>query len=462
MKVSLQHLSTEYNNLIPRRLDTLVVFHIKQQIKSNKIDDEFTEQQLKNVIEKVIEEFNFPEATQIEPILQRLSYFFIEYSPDDYSKRTLTDYAERYIELLDHKLSFKNPYSDFSLENDLQRFLLFDAKEMDSFLDFENWYNHGFNNTSKKTIVGHLENLQDRINKSIKDLNEILNSDEFQAMEKIDRFVKQFNNIGNEAKQIRSVLEYKTSAFIEIEAVVKNLYENIINYQNNEATRMAQARKEYHYALKYQRNINKFFEKIDKKIDNILNQIRFASSQLDHLKDDFKEKAKFKLNLKNALIFILNKSKYDKESLKLPFNFPIAKIPYEKVNFLSASPTVNFNHRRKNKVVNHKSNIEHHKSEVKKIENELIRQEKVYKWVENIKSIISNRNEINLSDYLYEIINEDKETEIAVKVGFDLLEYAEKNPELEIEIDKEFYPKNLNDIQIWNMKIINKRKISTF
>jgi hypothetical protein len=201
---------------------------------------------------------------------------------------------------------------------------------------------------------------------------------------------------------------------------------------------------------------------MDKKIDNILNQIRFASSQLDHLKDNFKEKAKFKLNLKNALIFVLTNGKYDKESLKLPLNFPTSKLPFERINFSSATPTVDFNHRRKNKVIVNKSNPEHHKSEIQKNEDELVLQEKVYKWVEKIKSILSNRNETNLSDYFYEIINVEKETEVAIKVGFELIEYTEKNPDLELRIKKSFYPKKLNGIHIWNMKIINKKKTLTF
>ena len=141
---------------------------------------------------------------QIEKILKDLLHYFIKKPPETVSKYYLSDYAERFIQLLETKID--SPYRNFPLKKNFEKYFAIEFEEIEDFEELNRWFKQGFHDTSKRVILDHIESLQDEVESSIKKLNEILYSDELQAIEMVRLFVNEVLKISDlKQRQIREV-----------------------------------------------------------------------------------------------------------------------------------------------------------------------------------------------------------------------------------------------------------------
>ena len=111
----------------------------------------------------------------------------------------------------------------------------------------------------------------------------------------------------------------------------------------------------------------------------------------------------------------------------------------------------------KSYVIEPKVNEAHLELQISKLDTELTRQENTARWVNHFKKQLNDDGEIDFSNHFYDIALKENDALIALKVGFELVEFARHNNGYEIKIDREIPKSSLSqNIALWKMKIIKK------
>ena len=457
MSLNFNELFSDYDFLIPNKIEGYIIIRLWQKIKSNEIQEEFSYNDIRNVIDETASYTN-GSTPQTEKILKDLLHYFIKKPPETISKYYLSDYAERFIQLLETKI--ESPYRNFPLKKNFEKYFSVEFEEIEDFEELNRWFRQGFHDTSKRVILDHIESLQDEIESSIKKLNEILYSDTLQAIEMVKLFVNEFKNFGLKSEQIREALFLKNETLRSLKNASDFFYSKI---EETKHFQTIEEEKQYHEleykwqtANQIKEDVIAFFENIDKKLLRITNQIVFASSKLKELEENFQYQSLFKINLKKLLQLVLETSSFDKnEGILLHKDFPIKGIPYEKVQ-LFFTPKYEFNIETGSIGIVPKTNTDYEQAERTKIENALQVQENIASWVDICFSRIEKENELNYSSVFYEILNSEQNIEIPLQVGFSLFQQLSNNKDFDVIIDKTIANPNRNDIITWNMKIHRK------
>jgi len=458
MSIEFKEISKDYEYLVPNKIEGLVIFRLWQKIKSNEINEEFSYNDIKNVIIEVAPIIN-DTTPQVEKLLKDLLHYFIKKPPETVAKYYLSDYAERFIQLIETKVD--SPYRNFPLKRNFEKYFSVIPEDIEDFNELNRWFKQGFHDTSKRVILDHIESLQDEVESSIKKLNEILYSEDLKAIEMVKMFVNEFKGFGDKAEQIREVLFLKNETLKNLKRTSDYFYEKIKDvkhYQTaEEKAQYLELENWWKSASKIKEEVTAFFESIDKKLARIHDQIVFASSKLKELEENFQYQSLFKINLKKMLQLVLETSVFDgKEDIKLAENFPIKSYPYEKIQFLFA-PKYDFSIESETFGIVPKIDEEYEQSERNRIEAELLLQEKIASWIDKCNLRIEKDKTLNYSEVFYEILDIEKNIEIPLQVGFSLFEELSKNKDLYIKIDKDISNPIRNDIYIWNMKIYHKK-----
>lgn len=221
MSLDFNELFSDYDFLIPNRIEGYIIIRLWQKIKSGEIQEEFSYNDIKNIVNEVTALTNGA-TPQIEKILKDLLHYFIKKPPETVSKYYLSDYAERFIQLLETKID--SPYRNFPLKKNFEKYFAIEFEEIEDFEELNRWFKQGFHDTSKRVILDHIESLQDEVESSIKKLNEILYSDELQAIEMVRLFVNEFKNFGLKAEQIREALFLKDETLKNLKKTADYFY----------------------------------------------------------------------------------------------------------------------------------------------------------------------------------------------------------------------------------------------
>lgn len=460
MSLDFNELYTDYEFLIPNKIEGYIIIRLWQKIKSDEIKEEFSYNDIKNIINETAS-FTSGAIPQTEKILKDLLHYFIKKPPETVSKYYLSDYAERFIQLLETKID--SPYRNFPLKKNFEKYFSVEFEEIEDYEELNRWFRQGFHDTSKRVILDHIESLQDEIESSIKKLNEILYSDELQAIEMVKLFVNEFKNFGLKAEQIREALFLKNETLKSLKKASDVFYSKI---EETKHFQTIEEEKQYHEienrwqtANQIKEDVAAFFENIDKKLLRITNQIVFASSKLKELEENFQYQSLFKINLKKLLQLVLETSSFDKKAgILLHKDFPVKGIPFEKVQ-LFFSPKYEFNIETESIGIVPETNTDYEQAERAKIENQLRVQEKIASWVDVCFSRIEKENEFNYSSVFYEILDSEQNIEIPLQVGFSLFQQLSNNKDFDVIIDKAIANPNRNDILTWNMKIHRKETL---
>ncbi len=460
MNLDFNELYADYEFLIPNKIEGYIIIRLWQKIKSDEIKEEFSYNDIKKIINETAS-FTSGTIPQTEKILKDLLHYFIKKPPETVSKYYLSDYAERFIQLLETKID--SPYRNFPLKKNFEKYFSVEFEEIEDFEELNRWFRQGFHDTSKRVILDHIESLQDEIESSIKKLNEILYSEKLQAIEMVKLFVNEFKNFGLKAEQIREALFLKNETLKSLKKASDVFYSKI---EETKHFQTIEEEKQYHEienrwqtANHIKEEVAVFFENIDKKLLRITNQIVFASSKLKELEENFQYQSLFKINLKKLLQLVLETSNFDKKAgILLHKDFPVKGIPFEKVQFFF-SPKYEFNIETESIGIVPETNTDYEQAERAKIENQLRVQEKIASWVDVCFSRIEKENEFNYSSVFYEILDSEQNIEIPLQVGFSLFQQLSSNKDFDVIIDKAIANPNRNDILTWNMKIHRKETL---
>lgn len=459
MNENLQDIYNQYDLLLPPKDDGIIIFWLDHKIRKKEIDSNFTYQDIQQAIKEtmIVEDERIPRT---ERVLKNLLHYFIERPADKKNRYKLSDYALKFILLINHKLN--NPFRKFPLRESFKKYTEFKAEDIYTIELFESWYEQGFNYTTRQNILDHLEALKDDVNNSIHSLSKILHIDDHSISEIVKQFSEIFKNLGAKAEEIKDTLRLGNNLEQEIQKVVSAFYKKIVEtkHPENEAEMAEYSIIEgsYNRAVNIQNEVKSFFLVIDGKLGQLREKIVFASGKLNELQDNFRYQTKFKVNLKRMLELILQESKYGKEGPGLPINFPRKAIPFEDTKYLIV-PYYDFNHSIVQNVQPMELDIEYEREQKQLIEQELLRQENTAKWIEKFKHMLLEQGELDFTKYFYEILEIENDIEIALQVGFELFQYASTLTDFTININRQLVDTHKqNNILTWKMNIYSRKK----
>lgn len=454
MSIDFNELFSDYDVLIPNKIEGYVIIRLWQKIKSGDIQEEFSYNDIKNVINEITS-LTDGVTPQIEKILKDLLHYFIKKPPETVSTYYLSDYAERFIQLLETKID--SPYRNFPLKKNFEKYFSIGFEEIEDFEELNRWFKQGFHDTSKRVILDHIESLQDEVENSIKKLNNILYSDELQAIEMVRLFVNEFKNFGLKAEQIREALFLKNETLKNLKKATDYFYSKIEETKHFQTIDEEKEYQELEYkwrtANQIKREVTLFFDNVDKKLSRINDQIVFASSKLKELEENFQYQSLFKINLKKLLQLVLQTSSYDKkDGIVLHPEFPVRSLPYQRIKFFFV-PRYDFNIKLESMGIVPESNTDYELAERIKIEKELQIQEKIALWIDACNSRLEKEKQLDYSAVFYEILDKEQNIEIPLQVGFALFQQHTHDNDFDVIIDKIIANPERNDILTWNMKI---------
>lgn len=413
-------------------------------------------------IERCIKEAALMESGVVphtDAIVDGLLKYYLEHPREERFKYALTDFALKFVKLLDNKLY--SPYAKFPLRDTFKKLADFKSAEIKSIDDFNRWYEFNFEGNSGTVIIDHLEALKDYVNKAIDELNVYINQDQDSALKTAENVSILFEKITAKSEEIKDTLLISNSLDEEIEKVVNYFLRKKNSLPDNKTPKQKEAhkilREEYDRAVEIKKKVDDFFVEVEYKLGQLLDRSAYASTQLITVQDNFKNKSAVRINIKRLLKFTLEQAKFSKkEGFLLPEQFPIKSVVSERFKHIGLVYYEEFG-LQKSYVIEPKTNEAHLKSQVLKLDTELTRQENTAKWVNLFKKQLQKEREIDFSNHFYDIALKENDTLIALKVGFELVEFARHNKEYEIKIDREIPEPSLSqNIALWKMKIIKR------
>ena len=457
MKYPLKELFQLYEHLIPPKEVGLIILWLAKQIQDQEIDKHFSRRNIEQGI-KEVSQLGPNGQPQTERVLRNLLNYYIEYPPHTRNRYKLTEYAIKFISLIENKL--ENPYQNFPLQTSFQQYANFEVDEISNLMQLESWFKQGFDTATRQTIVDHLEALKDRVNEATQELNKILHMEEVSALDAVIRFTDVFKLLGEKADEIRYTLKLGNDLEQKLKIIVNRFDKRVEDFKHpqteQEQSEYLELRIQVDRSLEIQQEVADFFSIVDEKLNQLKEKILFASTKLNDLQEHFQYQSRFKINLKKFLQFTLRESSYGVREPQLPIEFPKKSICVERFKFSSVAYLENFLPSNNNLIESTRS-LEYEQSEKLRIGLELRRQERVAKWTERSKGIIKKHDFLDFTDHFYKILDEEGDIELALEVGYEILQFVAESGRYKINIDKFLAEKILKrEIVVWKT-IIQQR-----
>lgn len=423
-----------YEQLVPSREEALLMFRLHEKIRSGEIDANFSTQDIQRSIDDTAR-LGIGPAPNRERLLKNLLTYFVERPADQRNRYCLTEYARKFILLIDHKIN--NPFRKFPLRESFQRYTDFSAQDMRQINQFESWYNQGFQATTRENIFDHLEELKSDVKESVLKLNKLLYSGDQPVLSMTAEFSRIFTDLGEKADEIRDTLRLGSSLLLEVEQVVFAFFR-----QTQDAKRPTTQEESEHFAnlthayirsQEIQQEVKTFFEAVDDKLGQLREQIQFASNKLNELRDIFRFKSRFKINLKRLLESILNETISEKGELSLPKWIKRRTLIEERFK-LTAMPDLDREYEARNIALDLPDNSEHRRIELIKVETELVRQQRTAILVAAYKARLIRDGSLNFTEEFYKILEDEQDEEIAIQVAYELVQYVRDQANLKLTI----------------------------
>ncbi len=443
-----------YQALVPAEFEGMVIIWLYREIQAGDIDKSFTYANMKEAIREVALSLHKEQLPHTESILKSLMHYFIERPHGTIERYNLTEYAERFVKLIEGKLN--SPHKNFPLMESFERYAQFKAEEIQSIEDFESWFEQGFRSAARQTALEHLEALKDDVKAAIRSLKSILDYQEKDAVDMALEFTSIFGTLGKRVDEIREVLILGSDISQEVQKVLDTFGERLDYYQSagvEENQKLAILQEEYQKAADINAEVVRFFELVDEKLNLVNSQMIFASAKLNELPEHFRYQSKLKINLKKFLSLVLNEGDYSKDGPVLPTSFPLKEIPYERTKFIEV-PYYDTFAKPPNTMIQPRRNHEYERQERRKLEKSLRRQERTAQWVKHYKAMLVRDKILDFTTHFYEILEVEGEADIALQVGFELFQFAESKPECIITVSKPLARElQSREILTWNMGI---------
>lgn len=436
MNNQLQNIYQSYELLLPSKEDGMVIFLLHQKIKQQEIEEPFSYGDFRQIVKEVAD-WSPGGIPRSETLLKNFLNNFIERPADQKNGYKLTEYALKFIAMVDHKLN--NPYRTFPLRKSFEKYTSFQAGEIQNILELEGWYEQGFNNISRQNIVDHLEALKDVVSQSVRELGLILQQENIDIVKIVSDFAEIFTGLNEKTEEIRDTLRLGNRLERELQQVVDHFY-SLLDKNNNaesisDPSLYKKASKDYENAQRIQWEVNTFFMVIGGKIGQLREKIVFASNKLNDLQHNFHYQSSYKLNIKKMLHFVLTESRFNREGPELSASFPRKSIPFESFKITMVNHMEEF-FPKKVMVTTTVIDTEYQKSENAKIEKDIARQERIVELVSYYKELLALDKQMDFTEKFYLILEQHKDVEIALNVSYELLLFAHHSKEYKVNIDQ--------------------------
>ncbi len=423
-----------YHHLVPTRDEGLLIFRLHEKIKNGEIDGYFSTQDIQRAIEET-NQFQPGNPPNRERLLKNLLTYFIEHPAEQKNRYMLTEYARKFILLLEHKIN--NPFRKFPLRESFKRYADFSAADIRHINQLESWFNQGFQATTRENIFDHLEELKADVNVSVQRLNKLLYSGEMTAQQMVSEFSVIFIDLGGKADEIRDTLRLGNSLQLEVELVVSAFYEQTQDFKHPstevELKEFDQLLQAYSRASVIAREIQAFFDVIDGKLGQLRERIQYASTKLNELQELFRYRSQFKINLKKLLAYTLTSAIPVKGELSLPARFPRRSLPVERFR-LTAMPDLERDFADRNRVIETPEDPDYHRRELAKVEQDLARQQRTAVLLAQYKERLSQEGALDFTGEFYDILDKEQDEEVAIQVGYELIQYAHDSAQFMVDI----------------------------
>ena len=415
-----------YKLLFPEREVGLAIVLIFEKIENKNFEEgKFTEKDLHEAFEQIyITKERYPKEVYSEQIMNLQEYFL------DHDQQTqkyyFKDYAYKFCKHAKETLQGAfNPTR-------IQKICIHLTKTLRNSDDLRFWLEEEFKKY-EPDLREQIDFLDRQISLSIEDLKKetnLLNQsfiDVLVATEerltKSQSHVKELRSAYSETKTMRGLLEQKDN------------YDNEINSLISEV----------HYFIKY---INDRLNSIDRKLDRIQPKIRQLFSTLN--------KPAFNSKIEKFISFLLKNSELDnKKNIIFPQDIFCPAIHISTPNFTIISRDKELFPPKPKERKQYEQNIKVISENKEKVLVKIKEIDTIRKWENLILSEIALRDQINLSDVFFRILNEENNSQIAVTVLFNLIKHVYCNPEkLELITEKSLVTNDeFKNVSLWKMLI---------
>ncbi len=451
MSYSIENILSRYHLLIPKKEYASIIIRLDRKINEGELEEYFRFED----IEYCSREVESETTINIEIAVQYLLNFFLIEHPTRSNSYSLTQYARNFVGVISDKIS--SPYSNLPLKQNFEKYFALDQDTLASAEQLNNWFELSFSLISKRVVSDHIESLYDDLKEATKELNEILLVENLDALKLVEEFSKVFKKFVDRSREIREVINFKNKVLKQLNDFENELYKKYDSYSASQRTvnkrEFESSRQDWDTVKEIANNVKAFFDQIDLRLDNISNQIHYASKKLNELGETFEKKALLKVNLKKILRLALEDMKHTDTGVRFK-SFPLKAIPSQEVYF-RAFKRYDFEMEQPNAIVPLEKDAEYFDTQEKEFLKDVNSQERISVWVDNLKQRLESEKQLNLSSEFQKIYLEENNTLIPLRVNYNLIIDSQSNIGDEVIIEKKLGLTE-DDIQSW--KILQKRK----
>ncbi|MFC4233380.1 hypothetical protein ACFOW1_15880 [Parasediminibacterium paludis] len=429
-------LSKNYSDILPQNEESLLLLVcLFKKIEDGYLDEDFEQKDLDDTIEEVAEFLQKGTAIQKETLLKKLSSHFCHtHAVGNKYLIHLTVFAKEMCRLLIDQV--EPELKKFELYFALHKTLPLDEEDLLNIDNFSYWFKNNFL-PAQKTILRNTELLQTAIEGKIVELRNLLKPEVENPNELINSFTKIFKELEIQTLGLINTLDYKNETLNKIKALKQEFSQDEETFTEFD---------------KMQREIDWFFQSIDRRIYSINDKIQLASKRLKNLFDTLKHKQLFKIKIEKFLTLLLKTSRNEKGEILLHDSIEKKLIPFIPMKFI-AIPKIDFKYLSTAEPQKQTYDKSHEQEERKKGLALLKIQESTSQWLDKINTEMESGSEINFEDWFDKILESENNLEVPINVCFGLIEQHNKKENQVITIDKVGILKVKNELSLWKMKI---------
>jgi hypothetical protein len=355
-----------------------------------------------------------------------------------------------------------NPYKDFHLKANFEKYFSIRINEIKTIDDMERRFGREFVSGHKRILNDHLETLEDKLERSYDSLNTILQSSEDSATEMVKKFVLVFRDFGERAEDIANAIASKDRFMRSLRTHVDLFYQQVDEYLHpgtaEEIAQLTELKANWAKAKNIYLDIEEFFETVDYKIGNIRRQIHRASEKLSELHENFSTRSHFRIKVKRLYQTILDNTTYHEEQQPFETEALVKGMVHEKLRF-QYPEYYDYGLTRSNEIAEAEVDKDYQQAEVQAIEVEIKQQEVINFWVGECKNLLRDDQELVLGDLLDMILAKENDLTVAYHVAIELTQFVSEDDEHLLEIITTPYRLKNTDVILWKMKM---KKLRTF
>jgi hypothetical protein len=312
----------------------------------------------------------------------------------------------------------------------------------------QSWFKFGFQNNARQVVIGHLDGLKLSVDDAVKALNQILEADNLSAIQMLEQFSKNFQTLGDKARQITEAIKMKVNVHYQLRNIVE-MFTNKATTQESNLVVFQDWQNSRYIVLQIKEEVHSFFDKVDKQLDVINMKMAFASSKITELQESLRTQSQYKISLKKLLLYLLENSQSDsQQSIHLPEKFPVKGLVLEKFRFRNIR-YYDMGFLKRTKPLEQKMDAAYEESQRNFFEQELLKQALIQQYCEKVQEELLITKQISLDKKLLEIMQENDDVEIGIQTGYEFIRNL--SPNSHIEIEEELISNN--DIHLWKTTI---------